>query len=406
MLRVSIAAAPLLAALVSPACSDSAPAVAAVKPERRDLVSYLVTNGRLRLPRRAAAAVHVATSGRIAELRVEKGAQVQAGQVLARLADSGERALRKQAQARLDAARAELAGFERGPAPAERAGLQARLNAARGERERLSAAIERVKRLIDRQAAARSELDKLQAEYAAAERDAASLEAKLHGPLAEERRRVLGAAVREAEAALRQAEERAAALAIRAPRAGVVYALAVGNGDYVQQGGAIARIGSPQRLRAAIFIDEPELGRVARGSKAVIAADAWPGASWPCMIEELAVEVIELETRRVGEVSCTVENADGRLLPNLTIGARIETGAAAGALSVPRGAVGRERGETFVWVAAGGKASRKPVALGVEGADFVEIASGLTEADTVLLPGAAALTEGRPVLLQERSGNE
>ena len=138
----------------------------------------------------------------------------------------------------------------------------------------------------------------------------------------------------------------------------------------------------------------------------VIAADAWPGASWPCTIEELAVEVIELETRRVGEVSCTVENADGRLLPNLTIGARIETGAAAGALSVPRGAVGRERGETFVWVAAGGKASRKPVALGVEGADFVEIASGLTEADTVLLPGAAALTEGRPVLLQERAGNE
>ena len=393
-------AAPLLAALVSPACSDSAPEVAAVSPERRDLVSYLVTNGRLHLPDQTA--VHAAASGRIADLLVEKGAQAQAGQVLARLADSGERAARRQSQAKLDAARAELADFERGPPPAERAGLQARLDAARGEHKRLNAEIERATRLIDRQAAARSELDKLQAEAAAAKRDMASLAAKLHGPLSEERRSVLAAAVRGAEAALRQADERAAALEIRAPAAGVVYALAVGNGDYIQQGAPIARIGSPQRLRAAIFIDEPELGRVAQGSKTVIAADAYPGASWPCTIEDLAVEIVELGTRRVGEVFCTVENADGRLLPNLTVSARIETGSAADALSVPRGAVVREWGETFVWVAACGKASRRPVGLGLQGADFVEIAAGLTEADTVLLPGAAALIEGRPVRLKPR----
>ena len=143
------------------------------------------------------------------------------------------------------------------------------------------------------------------------------------------------------------------------------------NGDYLQAGGLIARIGSPQRLRAAIFIDEPELGRVARGSKAILAADAYPGASWPCTIADTAVEIVELETRRVGEVSCSVENSDGRLIPNLTVSARIETGAAADVLSVPRSAVGRRRGEPFVWIADDGKASRRPVDLGLQGPDFV-----------------------------------
>ncbi len=404
MLRACLTAAPLIAALVLFSCSDSAPAVAAVKPVRRDLVSYLTTNGRLRLP--DPTAVHAATSGRVAELRVRQGTRVRAGEVVARLADSGERSRRSQAQAKLDAARAELASFERGPAPAERADLQARLASARAESKRLRAAIERVKRLIDRQAAARSELDELQAAADAARFDGESLEAKLHGPVSEERRRALAAAVREAESALRQADERVDALAIRAPKAGAVYSLTVENGDYVGAGESIAQIGSPQRLRAAIFIDEPELGRVARGGKALLSADAYPGASWPCAVENLALEVIELETRRVGEVFCIVENPDGRLIPNLTVSVRIETGVADNALSIPRSAVGRERGESFVWIAAGGKASRRAVALGLQGPDFVEVAAGLDGSEIVLLPGAGALAEGQPVSLPEEVGNE
>ena len=94
--------------------------------------------------------------------------------------------MRMQAQAKMDAARAELAGFERGPTPAERADWQARLESARNESKRLSAAIARVERLIDKQAAARSELDELQAAAAVSRLDIASLEAKLRGPVAEE----------------------------------------------------------------------------------------------------------------------------------------------------------------------------------------------------------------------------
>ncbi len=404
MLRVFVTAAPLLAALVLAACSDSAPTIAVVKPERRDLVSYLTTNGRLRVPDRTA--VHAETSGRVADLRVGKESKVRTGEVLARLTDSGEHSMRSQALAKLDAARAELASFERGPTPAERADLKARIAFARGENARLNTEIDRVKRLIDKQAAARSELDKLQAAAVVSRFDIESLEAKLNRPLSEERRKVFAAAVREAESALRQADERAAALEIRAPKAGSVYSLAVENGDYVRAGELIARIGSLERLQAAVFIDEPELGRVVRGSKAVLAVDAYPGASWPCMIENLAVEVIDLETRRVGEVSCTVENSEGRLIPNLSVSVRIETGAVNNVLSVPRDAVRRDRGVPFVWIAADGKASRRSVGLGLQGPDFVEITGGLKSSEIVLLPGAVELTEGQPVSLFEGVGNE
>lgn len=403
MLRPVISVVLALATLAFAGCSDGPERFNSTTPERRDVASYLTTNGRLQALNQTA--VHAEAAGRV-ELRMEKGATVRAGEVLVVLADSGPSSTQSRAQAKLDAARAELASLERGPTPAERAELSSEIETARSELARLDIEVARLGRLIEKQAASQSELDKLQADAVRWRHDIDTLEARLAGPVPKEQRKVLAALVREAEAALGEADQRVAALHVRAPSAGTVYSLAVADGDFVQPGDLIARVGTIEKIRVVVYIDEPELGRVALGSKATITADAYPNTSWPCTIDRLATEIVELETRRVGEVSCSVENTDLRLIPNLTVNVRIAAGEASNALSVPREAVGRDGGEPFVWIADDGEARRKYVELGVQGAAFVEITAGLDGSEAVLLPGTSTLSEGQPVSLLGEAGNE
>ena len=61
-------------------------------------------------------------------------------------------------------------------------------------------------------------------------------------------------------------------------------------------------------------------------------------------------------------------------------------------LAVPKSAVVREQGETFVFVFDGGETfERRQVALGAEGADFYEIVSGLKEGERVVIEGVYQL---------------
>jgi HlyD family secretion protein len=116
----------------------------------------------------------------------------------------------------------------------------------------------------------------------------------------------------------------------------------------------LARVGEVDPARVLIFVDEPELGRVKLGDRVTLLADAYPGQEWECQADRLPAGVVALETRRVGEVRCTVENRDGKLIPNLTVNVRILSATAENVLTLPREAVFRQDGQTFVWVANAG----------------------------------------------------
>ena len=62
--------------------------------------------------------------------------------------------------------------------------------------------------------------------------------------------------------------------------AGVVYGREVRPGSYVNAGDLIANIGRMDRLRVRVYVDEPELGRVAEGQPVTITWDALPGRQW------------------------------------------------------------------------------------------------------------------------------
>lgn len=396
----NIASAPRVLLLIGAlSCAGRPGEVAGVQPVLRDIESALTTNGRIHGA--AEAAVHVASAGRVSRVHVSRGEQVRHGQVILELVDSGQVAARERAAARLEAAEARVALLDAGPDPqqaallrAERANLEAAHTQARED-------LGSLKRLVERQAAPRRELVKANAALAKLETDLESANARLNSPPSQPKRDELLAEVRESRVVLRDAERRVANLTARAARTGAVYSLRVAAGDYVSAGDLVARIGDLQEARARIFVDEPELGRVTLGTVARLTADAFPGEEWACPVDELATEIVEVGTRRVGEVRCTARNPGGRLLPNLAVGVRLVTERAASALSVPRAAVQHDRsGRAFLWIAESGRATRRPVDLGVTGAIHVEVRKGLAVSDIVLLPGSSELIEGQRVRVQ------
>ena len=396
----NIASAPRVLLLIGAlSCAGRPGEVAGVQPALRDIESALTTNGRIHGA--AEAAVHVASAGRVSRVHVSRGEQVRHGQVILELVDSGQVAARERAAARLEAAEARVALLDAGPDPQQAALLRAERANLEAARKQAREDLGRLKRLVERQAAPRAELVKASAALAKLETDLESANARLNSPPSQPKRDELLAEVRESRVVLRDAERSVANLTARAARTGAVYSLRVAAGDYVSAGDLVARIGELQEARARIFVDEPELGRVTLGAVARLTADAFPGEEWACPVDELATEIVEVGTRRVGEVRCTAGNPGGRLLPNLAVGVRLVTERAASALSVPRAAVQHDRsGRAFLWIAESGRATRRPVDLGVTGAIHVEVRKGLAVSDTVLLPGSSELVEGQRVRVQ------
>lgn len=232
-----------------------------------------------------------------------------------------------------------------------------------------------------------------------------ALDVQLAAPIPTAKRSEFEAPDREARSALRNAERALDQRTVRGPRAGTLYSLPVAEGDYLQAGGLVARIGDIRQVHARIFVDEPDLGRVARGSLARITADAYTGREWGCTVDRLATEILEMGPRRIGEVRCPLENSDRLLLPNLAVGVQIVTARAQWVFSIPRAAALRSDGQANVWTAKGGVAVRRQAELGVQGPAYVEIKQGLAPSDVVLTSSDKILAERQRIQIRMDAGN-
>lgn len=376
----------------------SASTVAAVTPRRENLVSRLSTNGRVEPYEDFS--VHAETAGAVTQVSVRQGDEVKKGQVLFAVDDESARAGLRQAEARLEIARAELAAAKRGGPPAAIAEQESFLEKARAERERSREEVAGLERLAGKNAAPRAELDAATARLAAADSEVERLEQKLALRVAPDDLDRAEARLREAEAAVALAKRRAGSAVVRSPSDGVVYRVAVEPGAFVSPGALVARVGKVDRVKVKIYVDEPELGRIEMGDGVTVTSDGFPGKEWNCTIDRLAASVVSLETRRVGELGCTVENRGRTLIPNLTVNAGIDTAAAESVLTLPREAVYRDNNSSFVWVVGpNGLAEKRTVELGISSAARVELKSGVDTGTQVLLPGETALREGQAVAI-------
>lgn len=368
------------------------PRVNFARVTRQTLVSVLSTNGKAEpFEWREARAE---TAGLVKEVPIRDGQAVAEGATLAAIDDPALEADTRSAEAKVAEASANLSAFEAGAKPAEIADIENSVARARLELQRVQREYDSLRRLAEKQAAtavevtaARDKAQQSEAEIAGLEKRRASLVAKTDVAAA-------AARLKDAENALALARQRAARSLLRAPCDGVVYETSIRPGAYVKPGDLVAKIGRMDLLRVRVYVDEPELGRVAAGDVVTITWDGLPGRNWVGKVERKPVSIQALGPRQVGEVVCAIENPGRELAAGANVNAEIRTGVAENALAIPKEALRHDAAGDYVLALAGDHVERRPIQAGVSSVAQVQVTEGLADSDAVALPSDNPLKTG------------
>ncbi|WP_431859732.1 efflux RND transporter periplasmic adaptor subunit [Azospirillum sp.] len=317
--------------------------VALAEATVQSIPKYLTAIGTLAASRQVTVAPEVA--GRVTQITFESGARVKAGDPLVQLNDAIEQAdlLAQRAQARL-----------------------AELN------------LERARDLRRSQATPQSSVDQYQAQLdeitANQKRSQALIGQKL----------------------------------IKAPFDGELGIRQINVGDYVNPGATIVTLTDLSTLYVNFTLPEQTLPRLSVGQRVLINADAFPGRDFEATIGTVEPQ-ISADTRAI-KVQATLDNRERLLRPGMFANVRVVLPPQPDTLTVPETAVDYTVYGDSVFVAKNEKAEdgtdrlvvqRVPVKVGDRLPNRVEIRSGLTPGDRVVVSGQLKLANGAAVVPAE-----
>jgi membrane fusion protein (multidrug efflux system) len=185
---------------------------------------------------------------------------------------------------------------------------------------------------------------------------------------------------------------------IVAPFDGVVVARKLDPGGVVgtMAGGVILTVARTEVLRVFVAVREREAASVAVGQKAHVELDALPGKRFEGAVVRLA-PAFDAATRTL-DAEVQLPNAEGALRPGMYGRGAIVLQIHPKAIVVPAIAVQITRQARSVYVLGPeNKVKRVPVTLGVDGGEWLEVTSGLSPGDEVVVAGIDALADGAVV---------
>ena len=211
------------------------------------------------------------------------------------------------------------------------------------------------------------------------------------------------ATMRSNEAQLELLKVRLGRTVVRAPFAGVMGQRFVSLGDYVTTSTRLAALQTVSPQRAAFQVPERYAEQLQAGQNVSFRVAALPGREFSGTVD-FVDPIVQLPGRTI-MVKARVPNPRRQLQSGMFIEARLATAVRPNAVVIPEDAVLPLQGSNFVWVVADGKATRRQVELGVRTPGFVEVKSGVENAEQVVVGGQERLGEGAPVqatLVQRR----
>jgi RND family efflux transporter MFP subunit len=144
------------------------------------------------------------------------------------------------------------------------------------------------------------------------------------------------------------------------------------------------------RLEVDAYVDEVDIGRVKVGQAATFSVDAYPDKTFNAVVEAIYPQAVLQDNVVNYAVVLGIQDAfEGLLRPQMTASVSITLDTMKGVLVVPVRAVKHEGGKAFVQIPQGKGYSSRPVTLGRESGDHVQVKAGLSEGDKVFVPGSA-----------------
>jgi len=360
--------------------------------ERGPIRSLISTNGKVEPIQNFEAHSPVPTT--VKHLFVKEGDHVRQGQLLLQLEDADLRSQAARAQAQMKSAQADQSDLDTGGTREELLTLDSQLAKARNARDAAQRNLDALRRLQQQGAASAGEVKQAEDALQRAQADATLLEQKKKDRYSQPEVAKVQAQGTEAQAAYDAAEDALRKSSVRAPFDGIVYALPVKQGAYVQTGDLLLQEGVLSRMLVRTFVDEPDIGRLAAGQKIEVTWDALPGRIWNGAVSTIPSTVKLRGARNVGEVTCTVDNNDLRLLPNVNVAVTVITAEHSSALTLLREAVRMDDTKPYVFQIVDGELKRREVEVSIQNLTQVEITSGLPEHSVVVLSSA----DSKPLL--------
>ena len=332
---------------------------------------------------RREATVSAKVAGKVAQVMIQEGQHVAAGQVMATIDDSNARAALNQSIAQAAAAQASIR-----VAAASLEGAQSRYDRSRG----IPAGVLSAQSVQDDKTA----FDTARENLALAQRQAATAQATVE--------------------VYRRGEDDTM---VRAPFAGVVTATAAQPGEIVAPvaGGGFTRTGictivDMDSLEVEVDVAESFISRVTPGMPASVKLNAYP--DWEIPAEVITVIPTADRSKATVTVRVGFKVKDPRIVPEM--GAHVaflspaptspSPAAATRAVIVPPDAVQTEDdGQAVVFVIADGRAERRAVRLGDRNAQGQFVVAGLAAGEAVAVEGADHLKDGAGVKITKNKSD-
>jgi HlyD family secretion protein len=233
-----------------------------------------------------------------------------------------------------------------------------------------------------------------------------------------------------AEAALSTAKERLDDTVVRSPMDGVVIKRYVEEGQVIASGISnvsggtlIAVVGDLNSVYIQADVDETDIGKVALGQKVKVIAEAHPEREFAGQVLRIAPMGAEVQNVTTFKVTSEVKNPERLLKAGMNATVEIVAADLKNALLIPAEAVkdagealqfvsfNKEEGKSeavakspklkldpkqkYVLAIKNGVPAPVPVETGVSNFDFVELKSGLSEGDSVLVVSVSQMMQDR-----------
>jgi RND family efflux transporter MFP subunit len=208
------------------------------------------------------------------------------------------------------------------------------------------------------------------------------------------------AAVDASMASVRRLEQLQSFEKVYAPFDGIVTARNIDIGGLIQAGENITpkelfHLASIQKIRVFVAVPEAYSTSIKQGDKATLTLDEYPGRSFEGTIARNSNE-IDLATRTLN-VEVDVENPKGELLPGAYVFVHFKVPEHASGLMIPANTLLFRAQGLQVGVVRDGRVKLVPVVIGKDSGANVEISSGLTANDAVILDPSDSLANGQEV---------
>ncbi len=367
--------------------------VTAEKGEKRTIIETTTANGKIQPETEVRLSPDV--SGEIVELYVKEGEDVEKGKLLLKIKPDTYISMRDRAEASLNSAKARLA-------QADAQYIQSELSYIRNQQ------------LWEQKAISKAEFENVEATFKMAKAD---VEAARF-------------AVKSSEASLKETEENLIKTSVYAPMPGTISRLNVEKGERVvgtelMSGTELMRIADLNRMEVMVEVNENDIIRVITGDTAIVEVDAYMDDKFEGIVTEIANSAtttgisvdqvtsfdVKILLLKESYQHLVTETNPTPFRPGMSATVDIQTETKWNILSVPIQAVTTRADTTeqtfdeeessfddeelkqVVFVVNENMAISKEVETGIQDNNYIEILSGITEEDEVVIAPYSAISK-------------